>query len=157
VTEPSRPSARGVLTSLVLACLTAGCADRSGVTGLNVALYPVKGRVLLPDGKPLGAGAVEFVLVDGPAISSAGELTPDGSFALETEGVGSGAPAGAYRVRVVPPADAFTTKTRRHVKATFVDARKLPYDSKYLDEDASGLKVTVRPQDNLLEPIRLTR
>lgn len=142
---------------LLLAGAAAGCADRSGANALGVTVYPVKGQVVLPDGGPLTAGGVEFVNVSGPAVSATGRIGPDGSFTLKTEGLGEGAPAGDYHVRIVPDASSFASKQTRRAHVTTIDKRKIPYNIRYTDEDASGLTAVVKAGDNRLEPFKLVK
>ena len=135
-----------------------GCgADQSGLNSLNLKLYPVKGQVALSDGKPLTSGVVEFVPTAGPAISSTGEVGADGSFSLKTEGVGEGAPAGEYRVRILPDEAGYTSRAKKNNAAKSFDSRKFSFNSKFLDEDLSGLTALVKPEENKLEPFRLTK
>jgi hypothetical protein len=139
------------------AALALGSLAGCGSNALGVRTYAVKGQVLLHDGKPLTAGGVEFVNVSGPAVTATGQVGPDGSFTLKTEGLGDGAPLGDYRVRIVPDASFFTSKQTRKAHVTTIDKRKLPYDIKYTDEDTSGLTAVVKAQDNQIEPLRLSR
>ena len=64
-------------------------------------VYPVTGKVLLADGKPLTTGRVEFIPVKG-GMPAAGDIGPDGSFSLKTGNGQEGAPAGDYKVRLEP-------------------------------------------------------
>jgi hypothetical protein len=126
----------------------AGCGDRAGAPQ-RVTVYEVKGTVLLADGKPLKGGHIYFVPQDG-ALTSEGKIGPDGIFSLVTGNSGDGAPSGDFKVRIEPedpsllPGPTPSARTRR-----------LPFPQKYLDEDSSGLKVTVKAEANRLEPFRL--
>ncbi|MDR3634103.1 MAG: carboxypeptidase-like regulatory domain-containing protein [Isosphaeraceae bacterium] len=124
-----------------------GCgADDGGVK--KVTVYPVKGSVVLADGKPLSGGKVYFVPKDG-ALTSEGKIGSDGTFALVTGGSGEGAPPGDYKVRVAPE-DTSLLAGKKAAKG-----KALPFPSKYLDEDSSGLTATVKADPNQLEPFRL--
>jgi hypothetical protein len=129
----------------------AGCGDDT-ITADMSTLYPVKGKVLLPDGKPLTEGGVEFIGLKAP-VTVSGKLGPDGSFSLGMPDSKEGAPAGEYRVRIVPGPTSYTHMAKGNV----LDSKKLPYYQGYLDEDASGLTAVVEKEDNLLEPFRLTK
>lgn len=102
----------------------AGCGGERG-PDLGSS-YPVKGKVTLPDGKPLADTKVNF---KGPAYGGA-TTGSDGSFKIEGEGL----PAGEYRVYLEGGA--------RGGKRSMA----LPYPTKYLDEDASDLTAIVKPE-----------
>jgi hypothetical protein len=114
--------------------------------------YPVTGKVLLPDGKPLTEGGVEFVGKT-TVVTVPGKIGPDGSFSLSSSESRVGAPPGEYRVRLVPGPSSYTHSKQGNL----LDPRKLPYPQRYLDEDGSGLTAVVKKEANLLEPFRLTR
>ena len=66
-----------------------------------------------------------------------------------TANSGEGAPPGDYKVRVEPEDPSLISPKRPSA------ARKLPFPQKYLDEDSSGLKVTIKAEPNTLQPILL--
>ena len=70
--------------------------------------------------------------------------TSDGTFKVVTGGSGDGAPAGEYKVRIEAPELPPDPKTKKTL-----------FPSKYTDEDSSHIVVTVLPQENHLDPIRL--
>jgi hypothetical protein len=124
----------------------------SGLSGCGEGTYsvpsvhPVKGQILLPDGKPLTSGQVVFVSNQG--VEFPGEVGSDGRFSIKTQS-GDGAPEGEYRVRIDPePQDGSAGRSKR-------GAANLPFPAKYSDEMTSDLKVTVKPGDNTLEPFKL--
>jgi hypothetical protein len=126
----SRPNSRVVAWLLFMAAsvILPGCGETNPLKG--VPLYPVQGKVLLADGKPLATGTVTFV---GAKSSSTANLDGEGAYAFKGDGDG-GLPEGEYNVRVESaPAGGSSAKTKA----------KLSYAGKYLDEDASGLKATV--------------
>lgn len=125
---------------LCAASALAGCSSKES----QLPLHPVKGQVLLGTGKPLTAGRVTFVSVEGLTPPASGEIRTDGSFSLGTRNADDGAIAGQYKVRIEPA----SPKSGR-------TGRNLPFPVKYVDEDSSGLIVTVGSQTNQLEPIRL--
>jgi hypothetical protein len=110
-------------------------------------VHPVKGQILLADGKPLTTGVVVLVSTSGQEFP--GKLDSDGKFSIKI-GDREGAPEGEYVVRL--DAEAATTgATGRAKKGT----GNLPFPAKYADETTSDVKVTVKPGDNNLEPITL--
>jgi hypothetical protein len=135
---PVRVSLRGAI--LLVAALS-GC---SGTGESTIATHAVKGKVLLASGRPLTAGRVVFVAKDGLTLPASGPIGSDGSFTLTTRSEGDGAIAGDYKVRI----EAAQAAARRPGRAP-------GFPLKYVDEDSSGLLVTVRAETNQLEPIRL--
>ena len=126
---------------LILAAL-AGCSDEYGA---SEPTFAVTGKVVLADGKPLTAGRVTFVAKDGLKPPASGEIAADGRFALTTRAPNDGAIPGDYKVRVEPAA----------AVAGNAALRGLRFPIKYVDEDSSGLTVTVKATENALEPIKL--
>src|SRR5262249_38168987 len=136
---------RGPWPVVAIIAVLAGCAE-PGSALPKATTYEVKGQVLLRDGKPLSKGKVVFVAQDPPALSANGDISPDGTFSLSTLGNDDGAGPGSYKVRTEPaPKDVEGPKGVKNLK----------FPSKYTDEDASGLLVTVKPEPNRLEPFRL--
>jgi hypothetical protein len=103
-----------------------GCGQTSGFG--TARSYPVKGKVLLPDGKPLTSGNVVFVATKS-TVSSLGKVENDGSFVL------NGLPDGDYKVRLEAS------------ETTHAKKGSPPFPSKYLDEDGSDLAATVKPDE----------
>lgn len=138
-----RSRRRRWMTGLVVAAWAAlaGCQKADKLPVLEV--YPVKGQVLLADGKPLDGGWIYFVPKGDLAVTPSAEIGADGSFSLVTGGSGEGAPPGEYKVRIETP------------QIPAVKNRKPVVPPKYNDEDSSKLVFTVRPEPNQLEPIRL--
>ena len=126
---------------LPLALTSAGCHG-SGAAGTT---YEVKGRILLANGKPLTVGRVTFIASDDLRPPASGDLGPDGGFTLTTRDPGDGAAPGPYKVRIEPAEG--NAKARRPSRPLF--------PLKYVDEDSSGLTVTVRAEPNQLDPIAL--
>ena len=128
----------------LLGSVLAGCGRSDALPSYQV--YEVKGKVLLADGKPLGAGIITFVPKGDLPVTPSGTIGSDGSFSLNTGGSGDGAPAGDYKVRVEAP----------QLQPAPTRSRKKPViPQKYTDEDSSGVVITVRAQDNELAPIVL--
>ena len=67
------------------------------------AAFPVHGKVILPGGKPLKRGRVEFYPVEEPGLLAFGEIKTDGTFELQTRQPGDGAIPGPYKVRILIP------------------------------------------------------
>jgi hypothetical protein len=121
-----------------------GCGDPSTAAG---PLYPVKGKVLLPDGKPLTTGRVEFLPAKG-GMPASGDIGSDGSFSLKTGDGREGAPAGDYKVRLEP-----TTLAARKTSKPGA----FPFPATYYDEDGNtGLTAKVLAEPTTLEPFKLT-
>jgi hypothetical protein len=129
------PPPRALLPAAALAGLLlapAGCAG-------GKRLYPVEGVVQYDDGSPardLAGGTVSLESVADKSNAS-GEVRADGTFRVQTALGEDGAPAGAYRVLVLPPPGA--------------DPRHPPIDPGYGRYETSGVEVTVNK-----EPTRVT-
>jgi hypothetical protein len=135
---------------VALSALAAGCGDPDAAPAA-MKTYPVKGKVVLADGKPLASGVVVLASPE-KGMEFEAPLEPDGSFRVKTA-YGDGAPEGSYQVRIQPdmskPGEA-KAKGRRA-------AANLPYPPKYGDETTSGLTAVVKPSDNDLEPFTLAK
>jgi hypothetical protein len=119
-------SGLGAIAGALIACLAASAMGCGGGAPNLGAAHPVKGRVTLPDGKTMPGLKVVFW---GPTSDSA--LTEsDGTFAFTGEK--GGLPAGDYKVRLEIAQSGKASKN-----AT------LPFPSRYLDEDFSGLTAKV--------------
>jgi hypothetical protein len=123
-----------------------GCSDVDPIS--NAALTPVKGKVLLGDGKPLSSGRVAFVSPE-KGMEFTGPVGADGSFSL-SHGEKEGIPEGKYIVRIDPEASRGAAKDKPTKRSG-----ALPFPEKYADETTSGLTVTVKPGQNELEPFTL--
>jgi hypothetical protein len=118
------------MVAVVLSAPLAGCGDSDTVDAARtMTFYPVKGKVLLPDGKPLASAKITFV---GPVTTSS-PTESDGTFTVK--GTKDGLPAGDYKVRLGPP-----EATGGGKKAA------MPFPSNYTDEDGSGLTATVKSE-----------
>ncbi len=91
---PSNP-ALAVLTSMVL-FVCVGCDNNNPLA--SATLYPTKGKVLLPDGKPLTSGHVVFVAAKS-TITATANIESDGSFVFKGA-TGDGLPEGDYKIRI---------------------------------------------------------
>ena len=139
-----RLSRTGWVRTLSLAATAGlfGCGNADSLPKLQV--FEVKGKVLLADGKPLPSGWISFVPKGGLPVTPSAKIAADGSFSLVTGGSGDGAPSGDYKVRIEAPELRPDPRTRKTI-----------FPNKYTDEDSSGIIVTVLPQENHLDPIRL--
>ncbi len=106
-----------------------GCGEPNPLSGAK--LYPVKGKVLLPDGKPLSAGQVVFV-GSKTMITSSATIESDGSFAFKSAS-GDGLPEGDYKIRIEGGAGSGGKKGKANN----------PFADQFLDEDTSELTATV--------------
>jgi len=111
----------------------AGC-ESNPLSGLK--LYPVKGKVLLPDGKPLTSGQVVFVATKS-TITGTANIESDGGFTFKGAS-GDGLPEGEYKVRIEAGSSGPALKGVGGAPKS-----KLPFDPIFLDEDSSGLTATV--------------
>ncbi|WP_165219232.1 hypothetical protein [Aquisphaera insulae] len=130
-----------------LAAATGGCGDSNAVKSMTV--YPVSGKVLLKDDRPLTSGQVVFVLpAKGLEFSSA--IGGDGAFKMTSQ-FGDGIPDGEYLIRIDPSASGSAPAKKSAGKSVWNN----PYPSKYADEASSGLKATIKAGENSLEPFHL--
>jgi hypothetical protein len=137
--EQAMPIGRRAWLGLaVLSAAVAGCSDEQWAPVIKDAAVPVTGKVLLPGGKPLTAGRVEFIPAREPGLLAHGAIGADGTFTLQTRSPGDGAIPGDYKVKIMIP-----------------EKREFSRLARYRDEDSSQLKVTVRAAPNALEPFRL--
>lgn len=111
-------------------------------------LHPVSGSLLF-DGQPADGATVVFHQAGtGPNTPKPSAVAgPDGGFTLRTYPHGDGAPAGEYVVLVTWLQDG-TGKDGE-------SKNRLP--NRYADIAQSGLKATVKPGSNKLEPFQLTK
>jgi hypothetical protein len=131
---PALGRAARVLSGVIFVVMT-GCGQTNPLSGEK--LYPVKGKVVLDDGKPLTTGSTIFVGISSN-ISVSAPIGSDGTF--EFTGTTPGLPAGEYRV-------AIDIEGRQRTVAKGSKARpkeNLPFPARYLDEDASKLTATVK-------------
>ena len=137
------------LASLAALLAFAGCGKNFDTSGESV--YPVKGQVILANGKPLSSGKVEFLPKAGFGLPSSGDVSADGSFSLKTADGRDGAAAGEFKVRVVPSEAVYSKKVGK------TDLKALPFAPQFMDADGdTGLTATIKPEPNTLEPFKLT-
>jgi hypothetical protein len=128
----SHPARRRLawVVGVVMAVSLAGCGDANNPIA-HATLYPVKGKVTLPDGKPLAAGKVIFKSTK-TTVTNTFTLGSDGTFSKDAK---EGLPEGEYKA-YLEVGDMGSPKKR----AT------LPFAGKYLDEDKTDLTATVKPE-----------
>jgi hypothetical protein len=135
--RPARRLMSWRLTGMVCIVL-AGCGDSSPLKGAK--LFPVKGKVVLADGKSLTGGQVVFV-GEKSMITSNADIQSDGSFSFKKAG-SDGLPEGPYKVSLMPP-------TLASAKGSAAKTKSLaPYDAKYGDEDTTDLRATVTSDES---------
>ena len=99
--KSARRTALGRAVGIVAAAglMISGLSGCGEPTYSTPTVYPVKGQVLLSNGKPLTSGQV--VLVSNQGVEFPGKVGSDGRFSIKS-GAGDGAPEGEYRVRIEP-------------------------------------------------------
>ncbi|MSR31459.1 MAG: hypothetical protein EXR99_08140 [Gemmataceae bacterium] len=103
--------------------------------------YPVEGQVVYSNGEHadnLKDGSLEFTPV-GNSVSARASILANGKFVMSTRQSADGALPGDYLVSIVPP----ETEVDKPVVRVL--------DPKYSDPNQSGLKVTIKPEKNVLK------
>jgi hypothetical protein len=118
---------------MIVVGLVAGCGSGPAPT------VAVDGKVTFQDGKPLPGGFIFLIPTRRDGWEASGTIQPDGTFRLESLGL-DGAVPGDYKVRLALDSPA-SGRGARKKKTTAAP----PIDRKYLDENSSGLTVTVPP------------
>lgn len=151
---------RALSRLMTVAALTAAVAS-CGPKGPK--LYPVSGQVLY-EGQPAEGAQVVFQPLNPPPESegrtSGGTVGKDGTFTLRTYPFGEGAPEGEYTVAVQwfgIPGQAAKGKGKKTREGDDGTEATSAIPERYTDPDTSGLKASVKPGPNNLEPIRLTK
>ncbi|WP_435008556.1 hypothetical protein P12x_005764 [Tundrisphaera lichenicola] len=149
---------RQALATLIVGGLPAALAGCGGSDPGRFPLHPAGGQVLL-QGKPLPGVQVTFrpASADEEAPVPMARTDQEGRFRLSTFLPGStvaseGAPAGDYRVAISTPARSDSIDFARK------DAPKVAPDllrGRYADPGSSGLRASIRPGPNTLEPFDL--
>ena len=139
---------RGVRLGLVivLGLVLTGCGNSS-----SVKLHPVRGKVFFKDQPAEGAKVVFLPAGEENAAfrgaRPAATVSADGSFEMETDPHGVGAPAGEYTALI-------TWFGPRDENPGSNPKNKLP--NKYGDQGKPLFKATVKEGENTLEPFKLT-
>jgi hypothetical protein len=148
--EKTNAARVGVLGLVIALSSLAGCGSNDAAPS-SMKTYPVKGKVVLGDGKPLTSGVVVFASPE-KGMEFEAPLEADGAFSVKSS-YGDGAPEGAYKIRI----QADVTKPGEAKGRGRRVATNLPYPAKYGDETTSGLTAVVKPSDNDLEPFTLAK
>jgi hypothetical protein len=108
--------------------------------GDRVPVYPVKGRVVFPDGTPVRLGTIELESTVHKTTST-GRINEDGTFVLGTYSTDDGAPEGPHKAIVMQMviADGTTEHVKDHGK---------PVDPRFANPRTSGLSFEVQPGEN---------
>jgi hypothetical protein len=136
---PPRTAGASWPSWLLLIAALVGCGEREDwAPVIRDPAFPVRGKVIMPGGKPLTSGRIEFIPVKEPGLMAYATIAPDGTFQLRTREPGDGAIPGTYKVRIMPP-------------------EKVAYRNlaRYRDEDSSRLTVTIKAESNELSPFAL--
>jgi hypothetical protein len=133
-----RPRLGGLWLSAAMVIGSAGCGESFRLP----TTYPVKGKVLLPDGQPLTSGRIMLISQES-GLTFGGTISADGTYTVKS-GTREGAPAGNYKVRIeIDETSLPQAKGRKGQRSA-----RLPFDNKYTDEDASQLTATVKPDES---------
>jgi hypothetical protein len=129
-----------------LACLSLACAAGCGAGEEGPKKYPVRGAVEV-NGQPASKVVVTFNSANPAAPGNTGHpvarADDEGKFELSTDGDRDGAVEGSYNVTFFWPSD----------DGAFPKDRLSGLFSR---PEASKIKVDVKPQENDLEPFKLT-
>jgi hypothetical protein len=117
------------------------------LAGCGPSLTPVRGKVMLADGKPAAGSQVVFESdQDGKKISARGDVRDDGSFELSTFKPRDGVPPGKYKVQVNPP-------PMVNAEGPYTS----PFNAKYSSFQTSGLEFEVKSGAKNEFPIQVTK
>lgn len=113
----------------------------AGAAGCGSKMYPVQGKVVFKDGRPLAGGQVIFEPQDNEAkFSVRGDIQADGTFRMGTHTDDDGVPAGTYRAAVIPKPPPNPDERPRPPP---------PIHPRFGSFDKSGLKYTVPSAEKL--------
>jgi hypothetical protein len=138
---------------VLIACLALACGACGEPSEKRAPLYSASGTVTY-QGKPLPGAFILFrKLKPDPDVPSPTATTgEDGSFDLTTYESKDGAPAGDYVVAIsTAPMTVVEKKVSLKKSERPVDLLK----GRYADLKTSGLKATIKPTSNTLEPFAL--
>lgn len=125
-----------------LSCLALLAAFSMTSSGCGNPKYPVTGRVLFKDGKPLPPGGMIYFSPVDPSNHTGARayLEEDGTFTLSTDAEGDGSLLGKFKVSIKPPPQGRGEDDPR--------ANVNIIDPKYYSFDKSGIEVEVKPGKN---------
>jgi hypothetical protein len=125
--SPSVARRFGTLVIALILAAALGCGGRS--------TYPVRGKVVFPDGTPLPGGRVIAEPTDAThQVSARGEIQPDGTFELGTFTDNDGALEGEHHVLITPPEDLVIVEGK---------PRRPSIDKRFKRFETSELKIVV--------------
>ena len=132
-----------MIPRLFLILLLAASFTMAGCRQQGQSTYTVSGKVLFPDDTPVNGGVVEFESTEPETLrlNARGQISPDGSFALDTVGVGEGAVTGRHRAIVRGPYH------RVEIEEGHLAAPP-KIDRKFRSYETSGLEFEVQEQPN---------
>lgn len=126
---------------IAIAVLSAGC-DGAPKT------YPVTGKVTLKGGRPLVGALVEFeTSVGGKRVTAHGETKEDGTYQLQSPGLGEGAVAGQHKIIVSPPG---------RDPGNFGGAPPATFDRRFQSYATTPLNFTVKPEGPFVYDFEVT-
>jgi hypothetical protein len=131
----------GVIAPLAVS-LTLGVVGCESSPLAGTKVYPVRGKVLLPDGKPAATARIVFVGTKS-GLTMPVPIESDGTFVVKGS-LGEGLPEGEYKVRI----EVDESKLPQVKGGPGQRSAALPFPEKYLDEDTSGLTATIKAGDN---------
>ena len=140
----TRRSRRHRVVRLLAPCLLLAIAACPADPPARPPVYPVRGELLV-NGQPAAGAVVTFHPVGGSTpdgVKPQATVGADGTFRPNSFDLQDGAPVGEYALTVFWPGG------RGHIGPDRLKGR-------YGDPARPVLKVTVRPGDNVIEPIRL--
>jgi len=135
----------GLLTVAVTLLLVTGCGGGEP-SQVPLSGQVVKGKVVLASGKPLSKGKVVLWPQQEPMMQIMGKIESDGTFTLKAAGVAVGVSHGDFLVTVEPEG---------YISGLTAKPKGLQYPAKYLNDQTSGLKVTITPETTELPTIEL--
>ena len=121
-----------------------GLALCIGCSGGESPTYPVSGRALYSDGKPLPGGVLVLEPLENQAKANPrGTIEPDGSFTLKTPPNREGADAGKYRamLQAFDPAYDYDKAPPKQLPPKLIHPR-------YEKFETSGLEIVIEQKDN---------
>jgi len=106
--------------------------------------YPVRGKVVFPDGTPLTSGGIvlfKSTATGDQPVNARGRIQDDGTFRLSTFEEGDGAVGGMHQVLVRAQRDSAVYRQTGRIPKPVIDSRFERYET-------SGLECTVEDGDN---------
>ena len=130
---------RRAFLGVIGAVFVAGCGSKFKPTPAKV--YPVKGKILLANGRPVSGGIITFHPKNRLGQEASGEIATDGSFQLTTIVYNDGALPGSYTISINP--------NFKDGRITAAPVNRVP--PKFMAPETSDLTVEVEEKDNELK------